>query len=120
MEAEQGIQRLQHDRIFHNVPEPQTAQHHEPQEHYRPENLADELGAPVLEGEDADQNRDGDRQDVVVHLGPDFLDALRGREDGDGGGNDGFAAKHCGADKDGDDAEVEHRLAGSVQLAEGE
>ena len=61
---------------------PENPDCHEPDQHDRPKYSADESGAPVLDGEQHEQDRHGKRHDRVLQMRSVDLDAFDGAEDG--------------------------------------
>ena len=98
----QRVQRVdggQHMRVVDDVGQAQRGEHHEPQQHDRPEGLADAAGAEALHGEQASDDDQRQRQDGVVQLGLVDVDALDGAQHRHGRRDDGVAEEDGGAEQ---------------------
>ena len=64
LQGVEGVERLEHDRVVENLDETEQADDREPDDHDRPEHLADARGTAALHREQTDD--DDDRDDVDV------------------------------------------------------
>ncbi len=111
-----GRQRHQHLGMLHDLARAQQEQDGEPDQHDRPEQMADAAGAVVLHGEQADQHGHGDRQDHRLEGGRRHVQALDGAQHRDGGRQQAVAVEQGGAQHAQDHVDVAPAL-GDAGLA---
>ena len=99
-----GIHGGQDVRAVEDGGHPQRGDDREPGDHQRAEDLADALGAVLLHPEQDDQDQAGAGQDEGPGLVRGHVQALHGREHGDGRGDDAVAVQQrCAEDGQGDE-----------------
>ncbi|MCY1365508.1 hypothetical protein D9M69_523550 [compost metagenome] len=88
------VERRQHLRLLQHLPEPGQAQHQEPQQHHRPEDLADHAGAFFLHHEQPDEDGHRDRDHRALQNRRLHLQALDRRQHRDGRRDQAVAVEH--------------------------
>ncbi len=101
-QVDQRMMRAQCAQDLRCANDPAQAEHadrEEPDQHDRPENVADERGSLALNQEQANQDRDADRNDDRRELGCVELEAFHGAQDRDCRRDDAVAIEQRGADQ---------------------
>ena len=103
-DAADGVERAQDGRVAEHVEQTGASQEQEPQRHERAEQLADRRGTGALHGKQAADNDDGDDDYIGLavtqkRMAPlDSAQALDGRGNRDGGGEDAVGEQRRAAD----------------------
>ena len=86
-------------RCPHDPEQPEQADHDEPHQHHRAEDVADEIGPLALDQEQTDQDRDGDGNDHRRERGRVDLETFDGAEHRDRRRDHAVAVEQRGADQ---------------------
>ncbi len=95
-----GGQRDEDTRLRQRVPQAEPTDDDEPQDHDRAEEQADRVRPAVLKGEEHDEDDHRQRHGILPETGPDLLQALGGRQHGDGRRQHAIAEQQRGAHQD--------------------
>ena len=119
--SEQYVQRVprieRHQNLWRgeDLAQAEQSDREKPYQHDWPEQAADALGASALQQEQRNDNRKRGRDDELLHMRIDDLEAFDGTENGDRGRDQRFAVKERGPE-DSEQKQARHRLAASFKL----